>query len=153
MTKQIMFSLAVAIAALLAATSAAARDDANHEQMVVALKTDDVDLTETDISDLAVGDAKTVYTEDGRTIDILRTEDGVEIYVDGELIDMGLAEGLAALDGSHIVITKEIEVNCDTDEDCDELTWNRHGDEDADVSHDQDHDEKVIVIKRGADSD
>jgi len=86
MSTRITFSLAFTILALLGSTMAAAHDDTHHEKVVVALKTDTADLAEADISDLDVGDAKTVYTEDGRTIDILRTADGAEIYVDGELI-------------------------------------------------------------------
>ena len=43
-------------------------------------------VADTDISHLGVGDAETIYTESGKTIDLLRTEDGVEVYVDGELL-------------------------------------------------------------------
>jgi hypothetical protein len=41
--------------------------------MVIALQTDDFELAETDISDLEIGDAETIYTESGKTIDLLRT--------------------------------------------------------------------------------
>ena len=44
--------------------------DQHVEKMVVALNTDDFDLAETEISHLGVGDAETIYTEDGRIIGV-----------------------------------------------------------------------------------
>ena len=55
-------------------------------EMVIALKTDKFELTETDISTLAIGEARTIETDSGSVIDILRTADGADIYVDGELL-------------------------------------------------------------------
>ena len=153
MTKRIMFSLAFAIVPLLVATVAEAHDSEHQEQMMVALKTDDVDLAETDISDLAIGDALTVYTENDRTIDILRTRDGIEIYVDGERVDVGPTSSLAPHDGQHVVVTRNVEVICDPEEDCDELTWIEDGDVNTDAAPDAIHKDKVIVIKRESDSD
>jgi len=86
-------------------------------EMIIALKTDAFELAQTDISALAIGEAKTIETESGSIIDILRTADGAEIYVDGELLEMdfdheGLHEG-------HMV-KKHVEVICTDDEACDE---------------------------------
>ena len=47
-----------------------------QEKMVIALKTNDFELTETDISALAIGQSQTIETDSGQVIDILRTTDG-----------------------------------------------------------------------------
>ena len=87
-----------------------------EEKMVIALKTDDFELTETDISALAIGEGQTIETESGKVIDILRTADGAEVYVDGELLEMSFDhEGLHE---EHMV-RKHMEIICDEDEDCD----------------------------------
>jgi len=122
-------------------------DQATESKMVIALATDDFELAETDISHLEVGDARTIHTESGKTIDLLRTEDGVEIYVDGELLDMGL-ESEQGLHEEHAVIHKHVEVICETEEDCEETVW-ISDDEDIDVEalHGDTHRKKVIVIR------
>ena len=66
-----IFALATIV--ILATTSVQAQSE---EKMVIALKTDSFELAETDISTLAVAKAKTIETEDGGVIDILRTADG-----------------------------------------------------------------------------
>ena len=107
---------ALAAFAFLAGTSVQAETE---EKMIIALKTHEFELTETDISTLAIGEAQTIETESGKVIDILRTADGAEIYIDGELLDMDLhGEGLQEehmiqthVDGEDhqvIVIKKEI---------------------------------------------
>jgi len=86
------------------------------EKMVIALKTDDFELAETDISELAIGEAQTIETESGRVIDILRTADGAEIYVDGELLELNF-DG-AELHEKH-TMEQHVEIVCDDDEECD----------------------------------
>ena len=49
-------------------------------------------------------------------IDIIRTADGAEIYVDGELLEMNLHE--ADLHEGHMM-NKYVEIVCDGDEECD----------------------------------
>ena len=109
-----VFTLAVLL--LLTATSVQA---VAGEKMVIALKADDFELAETDISELAIGEAQTIETESGTVIDILRTADGADIYVDGELLEMNFDDedhDLEELHESHqsdeghkvIVIKKEI---------------------------------------------
>lgn len=100
-----VFTLAVLL--LLTATSVQA---AAGEKMVIALKTDDFELAETDISELALGEAQTIETENGTVIDILRTADGADIYVDGELLEMNFND--AGLHEEHV------EIVCDDDEEC-----------------------------------
>ena len=137
---------ALATFAFLAASSVQAESE---EKMVIALKTDDFELTETDISTLAIGEGQTIETESGKVIDILRTPDGVEIYVDGEMLEMDFDH-----DGLHEehMVRKHVEVICDSDEGCDEMIWNS-ADEDIDLEelrkmHEGEEGHKFIVIKK-----
>ena len=116
--------LALATLCILAATSVQAE---NQKKMIVALKTSDFELTETDISSLAVGEAQTIETESGRVIDILRTVDGAEIYVDGELLEMNFDED--ALHEKHMV-RRHVEIECENDEECDKNVVILSGDHD-----------------------
>lgn len=116
--------IALAMSALLASTWVQAE---HSDKMVIALKTDDFELTETDISSLAVGEAQTIETESGRIIDILRTDDGAEIYVDGELLEMDMDHG--GLHEQHM-IRKHVEIICDSDEDCDQQVMVLSGNDD-----------------------
>jgi hypothetical protein len=101
-----------------------------EEKMIIALKTDHFELAETDISTLAVGEAKTIETESGKVIDIIRTADGAEIYVDGERLEMDFDhEGLH----EEHMIRKHIEIICDEGEDCDKHTV-IHAEGDTDIS-------------------
>ena len=137
---------ALATFAILAASSVQADTE---EKMIIALKTDDFELTETDISALAVGEGKTIETESGKVIDILRTTDGVEIYVDGELLEMNFDH-----DGLHEehMVRKHVEVICDGDEECDEMVWisdAEHIDlEELHEMHKGEEGHKIIVIKK-----
>jgi len=126
---------ALAALTLLAASLAQAE---TREKMIIALKTTDFELTETDISTLAIGESQTIETDSGKVIDILRTADGAEIYVDGELLEMDFdSEGLHE---DHMV-RKHVEIICDTDDDCEENVVILTGDEGED-SH------KVIIINK-----
>ena len=139
----------------------------HEKKVVVAVKTDDVELHEVDVSHLQPGDSETIFTENGKTIDILRTEDDVEIYIDGELVDAakhaegGHASGTHGEDGKVHVVRKRIEINCDDRDDCDEMGWvSEDGnvvilDKDAlseggEVLHE---DKKVYIIKKEVVSD
>jgi hypothetical protein len=87
-----------------------------QKEVVIALKTGDFELVETDVSEMAVGEARTIETENGKMIDILRTTDGAEVYIDGELLEMN-----AGSDGErHELhrIEKHVEIICDDDENC-----------------------------------
>jgi hypothetical protein len=124
-------------------TLGAASLSAGEDKMVIALKTDDFELAETDISDLGIGDSETIYTQGGKTIDLLRTAEGIEIYIDGELLELGLGGEEVIHEGHHIV-HQYIEVECDTEEDCD-------ADIELDSLHSEGHHEKVIIIKEKTD--
>jgi len=119
---------ALAAIALLAAGNIQADTE---EKMIIALKTDDFEMTETDVSSLAIGESQMIETDSGKVIDILRTADGVEIYVDGELLEMSFdSEGLheESLHGDHM-IKKHVEIICDNDEECDKNVFVMTGDD------------------------
>ena len=125
-----------------------------EKKMVIALKTNDFELTETDISTLAIGEAQTIETEGGKVIDILRTSDGAKIYVDGELLQMNFDD--EDLHAEHR-IKKHVEVICDSDEECDKMIWVSDG-EDIDLEklhemHKNGEQHEVIVIKKEIVSD
>lgn len=88
-----------------------------QEKIIIALQTGDFELAETDISNLAIGEAKTIETDSGKIIDILRTNDGAEIFVDGELLEMNFGD--EDLHAEHMM-TKHVEVLCDGEDGCDE---------------------------------
>jgi hypothetical protein len=100
----------IPLLAVMILTISAASLSAGEDKMVIALTTDDFELAETDVSDLGIGDSETIYTESGKTIDLLRTADGIEIYVDGELLELGSLHG----EGHHekvIIIKEKTEIN------------------------------------------
>lgn len=140
--KKIILFLAAGVFAVTA-TSASAGEESEmvvEEKIVVELNTDDFTIEETDLSHLAVGDAETIVTESGKTVDLLRTEDGVEVYIDGELVETG-----GSHDEKHIV--HKIKIVCDSDEeDCGEdMTWiSKMEDIDVETVHDGEH--KVIIM-------
>ena len=124
-----------------------------REKILIALETDDVELAETDISALAIGEALTIEAQSGKLIDIIRTAEGAEIYVDGELLEMNFHD--EDLHEGHMM-GKHVEIVCDGDEEeasCDDhLIWVS---DDADFDIGELHEEhkntdghKVIVIKK-----
>ena len=127
--------------AILAPTTVLAE---NEEKMIIALKADDFEMAETDISDLAIGESHTIETESGKVIDILRTEEGAEIYVDGELLEMDF--GGDALHEEHLM-QKNVEVICDNDEECDKNVFVLAGD-DAEAAHWVAEDGENVVIHK-----
>ena len=107
-----------------------------EETIVISIKTDDFEVEETDLSHLSIGDAETFVTDSGKTVDMLRTEDGIEIYVDGELLDTGPSHG-----EQHSV--HKVKIVCDEDKtDCEELVWISEGGE-IDMAGDH----KVIIVE------
>ena len=114
---------ALLLFALLIPASALAQ---TQKKMVIALETDDFTLAETDISTLAIGEAKTIETDSGKIIDILRTSEGAEIYVDGELVEMNSDH--ESLHHEHLM-NMSVEIICDSEEECDEdITILNHDD-------------------------
>ena len=123
------------------------------QKMLIALKTDEFELHETDLSHLEVGDAETIVTDSGKTIDLLRTAQGIEIYVDGELLELDFSHDQAMHD-RHDAVHKRIEITCDDDENCEEHLWISDGEEiDMDAVHADGHHERVIIIRKETGSD
>jgi len=119
--------ITLAAIAILTTTSVQAQTE---EKMVVAIKTDHFALAKTDISELAVGEAKTIETENGKVIDILRTADGAEVYIDGKLLEMDFDD--EGLHEEHM-IRKHVAIICANDEDCDKHVV-IHSDDDSDIT-------------------
>lgn len=127
MKRYLKLNFALALFAMIATSTAMA---GTEEKMVIALKTDHFELAETDISTLDVGEAKTIETESGKVIDIIRTAEGAEIYVDGELLEMNFDhEGLH----EEHMIRKHVEIICEEGEDCDKHIV-MHAEGDTDIS-------------------
>jgi hypothetical protein len=116
----------------------------DHEKMIFAVKADDFELAETDISNLAIGESQTIETASGKVVDILRTEEGAEIYVDGELLEMDFSG--EPLHEKHMM-QKHVEVICDTGDECDKNIFVVAGD-DTDTSGWVTDDGKNVVIHK-----
>ena len=137
-----VFTLVVII--FLASTTAQASSD---EKMIIALKTDNNALLETDISELAIGEAKRIETSSGKVIDILRTAEGAELYVDGELLEMDFDDETSHFE--HKIkhkIKKHVEIVCDENEECDE-TEIVFSDEDVLLDWVSEDDVNIIINK------
>lgn len=140
---------ALLLFAFLSSASALAE---NREKMVIALEGDDFELAETDISSLAIGEAQTIETESGKIIDILRTGDGAEIYIDGELLEMNFNE--EGLHEEHM-LKKHVEIVCDDGQECEKniVIIGHDDDEDMDIEslheeHGSGEGHKVVVIRK-----
>ena len=131
----------IPVLACIAVTSVQAESE---EKMVIALKTDSFELTETDISSLGIGESQTIETDSGKVIDILRTADGAEIYVDGELLEMNFdKEGLH----EEHMMQKHVEIICDSDEQCDKNVFVLSADDKQASSWVTEDGETVVIHK------
>ena len=119
------------------------------EKMIIKLKTSDFEIAETDISNLQAGEAETIVTDSGRIIDLLRTADGVEIYVDGEMLEMPELSGESAHHGKHTIMHKQIHFECEVDGvDGAEMECAEFGElHEAGAGH------KIIIIEKEVDTD
>lgn len=132
---------ALTMLVLLAATSVQA---VAEEKMIIALKTDGFELTETDISSLAVGESQTIETDSGKVIDIIRTAAGAEIYVDGELLLTNLdSEGLH----KKLMIKKHVQIICGSDEGCDKHVFILDNGDDINLDWVTDDGDHVFIHK------
>lgn len=140
--------LAVLLTSLLFGVAAQA-GDSRHEHHVIKIKTGDADLVEADLQDLAIGESRTIVTDSGKTVDLIRTTEGVEVYIDGELMDFN---GSLPAGAKHVqVVDKRVEVVCDEGEECDDMVWvHADGDYAYDIEslHGTDAPHQVIVIEK-----
>jgi len=57
------------------------------ETHIVKVRTADAEVVEADVTDLALGESRTFVTGSGHTVDLLQAPEGLEIYIDGELVE------------------------------------------------------------------
>lgn len=130
----------ILLAILLAGTTLAG----GQTEVLIDVETDDIQIEQLDISHLEVGDSETIYTDDGRALDILRTAHGVEIFIDGEKLDIPSADGMGHNDDAEMHHKIVIEVECDSDRDDD--CSNHHFSGDNPEFRNAEH-HKVIIVK------
>ena len=133
---------------------------ADTEKMIIKLKTNEFEIAATDISNLQVGDAETIVTDSGKIIDLLRTADGVEIYVDGEMLEIPELRGAGLDGGMHTIIHKHKHLECVVDEDdesewecADELAFFSDEDSDFEFLHSDGDAHRIIIIRKEIDLD
>lgn len=122
MKRQLFQLLQVSTLVLFGTFSAQASEQTKAERMVIVNTGDDSRHIETiDASELELGDAKTVFTEDGKTIDVLRTVDGLEIYINGKEVEIpDIPLDFAHMKhGMDIDFEHDIECISDDEEECD----------------------------------
>lgn len=74
----------------------------------------DAEIIDADVSHLEPGASESFVTESGRMIDILRTQDGIELYIDGSLVESdGPGDALAR---KIELLEERIEGGCAEDE-------------------------------------
>ena len=130
MNRKILLILAVLTGASTGSLLAGEPDEVIvEEKIVIALETDEFAIEETDLSHLAVGDAETIVTDSGKTVDLLR-----------ELIEAG-----GMHDEKHVV--HQIRIVCeDEGEDCaEDMTW-MESLEDVEIESLHEGGQKFIVI-------
>jgi hypothetical protein len=152
---------ALMLTAPLLASSAAAEQEV-HRKHVIKVMTDGAEVIEADVSHLQPGESEVFVTESGSTVDLLRTADGMEIYIDGELVDaapdeavlarLHLAEEhVAGEHGEEFTWTEDIDIDCqaEDEETCAELIFlAREGDLEDIHSLAGDHEVRVIRIEK-----
>ncbi len=117
-------------------------------EMLIDIETDEISINQMDIDHLEVGDSETIYTQDGKTVDILRTAQGVEIFIDGEKLDPPSLHGIA--DGAaHEMHKYVLKIECDS-EDVDDCAGAHHlADSDHENGYGYAHQgHKVIIIQK-----
>lgn len=147
MQKQTWLALVSLLAALLAASVAPAGETEHQHELKIMLATDGDDVIDTDISDLEVGESQSFVTKSGKTIDIIRTAEGAEVYIDGELQELGFGDLEAH--GEHVIVHRDVEVECisDNPEACEEHEF-VFVEADGDYSYSTGADEDGFVHKR-----
>ncbi len=143
-----LFAVVVLAALSITATAGEHTQHDHDARMVIALETDEFVLPETDISHLAEGEAETVVTESGTVVDLLRTGDGVEVYVDGDLIAPAIHDDHGP--AGH----KEVEIHCDDAGQCEKFV--RIGDVgngDELLESEGQPIEKVIIVREEIEQD
>ncbi|MEE4174578.1 MAG: hypothetical protein V2I57_10045 [Xanthomonadales bacterium] len=98
----------------LSATANALAGGLEKRTHVIKVNAGNAEVVEADVTDLALGESLNFVTDSGRVVDILRGPEGIEIYLDGELLDPHAAHGDEEMRHKRIAIrTEEIEIHCD----------------------------------------
>lgn len=84
-----------------------------NETVMIEIQGDDLELHKTDLSHLATGESEIIYTESGKELTITRTENGMEVLVDGEKIETG--PHLAKTECNFEVFIETDCENCETE--------------------------------------
>lgn len=120
--------LALLVATLVVVTFGFAGEA--HEKKVIKLMLDsDSEPFELDITELEVGESRQLFDEEGREVLVTRLEEGLEVKVDGETIEI-LHPGHVGIHGDHdgkrVIIKKIGEHGDDVDVDV-EVLGEAHG--------------------------
>ena len=84
--KNAQFLGALSLLAFVCLTGPASARDGQAPEVLLSVAANDIEITDLDVTHLEIGDAETVRSDDGKTIDVLRNANGYEIYIDGELL-------------------------------------------------------------------
>lgn len=126
-------------AALGSVTALAGHQETKTE--VVALRTGEGELIEADVSGLTLGESRSYVTDSGSVVDIIRAAEGLEIWLDGELL-----EGPGGQEAVHAHVERlheEVMVECESsDAGACEKHFVYAYDTDVDVDHD------VMVMRK-----
>lgn len=100
-----------------AGASQALAGDQEIRTHVIQVETDGSDVIEADVSDLELGESLNFVTDSGRVIDILKATEGIEIYIDGELLDAhGDHHDLEQLHRDIAIHEEQLEIHCDEED-------------------------------------
>ena len=120
----------------------------NQTEILIKVESEDVHVETMDISHLSTGDVETIYSEDGKTIDVMKTDTGIEIFIDGEKIELPSLDLNSSHEDSHKVkhITVSIHCESEADDDCEEdEKWLL--DSDGDLQDHEDLSHRIIIKK------
>jgi hypothetical protein len=92
----------------------------DQKEMIIDLETEDFHIEQLNISDFETGDTETIYTDGGKTIDVVKTDAGADIFIDGEKLDLPDLDihSLHADSEEARYIIVDIECEAEADEDC-----------------------------------
>lgn len=92
--KTIHAILALCVATLLVSAFSFAAEPEHEIKHQIKIKIDDGDeMIAIDADDLEIGETRQSFTESGKEVLLTRTEEGMELSVDGEEIDLGFSHG------------------------------------------------------------
>lgn len=137
--------LAALVGALLLAGAALAEITEHHEMKIMVM-TDGDELIDADVSDLELGESRSFVTDSGKTVDILRTADGVDLFIDGELQELDFA--FEGLHGEFKVLSQDIEFDCTSSEESECAHEFVYVTSDGDYEFEHGGEHEVTVIKK-----